>query len=323
MQCHCLSSCVNAIPIHGSTGSSLLRMPTLSGTIQGLTDVVLFARREYARFGRSWSATIGLVQFLAALRRKSYDLVIDLHGQFRSAVLALVTGAQVRIGFDRPRRAVVEKLLERLGKTELEHGWTGCREGAWLAYTRRIPIPTLDVHAIDRYLWVGRLLGLNDEPPDGRIYLPAEAQTSAEQLLTQHGVGAGPLAMLVPGTIWQTKHWRVEGFAEVGKQLLQEGMSVLLTGSPCDRQCCQKVAAACPGAYDLSGQTTLAELGALIRRSVVCVTNDSGSMHLAVALNQPVVSVFGPTEPLWVGPYGRSDAVVRGAVPCARATCAG
>jgi ADP-heptose:LPS heptosyltransferase len=68
---------------------------------------------------------------------------------------------------------------------------------------------------------------------------------------------------------------------------------------------------------DLCGQTTLSEMAALTRRAAVCVTNDSGTMHLAVALGRPVVSVFGPTDPLWIGPYGRPEAVVRAGVPCA------
>ena len=58
-------------------------------------------------------------------------------------------------------------------------------------------------------------------------------------------------------------------------------------------------------------------LAALTRRAAVCVTNDSGSMHLAVALGRPVVSVFGPTDPLWIGPYGRPRAVVRRDMECA------
>jgi heptosyltransferase I len=57
-------------------------------------------------------------------------------------------------------------------------------------------------------------------------------------------------------------------------------------------------------------------LAALIERASFCVTNDSGSMHLTVALNKPVVSIFGPTDPLWIGPYGRPHAVVRADVPC-------
>ena len=53
-----------------------------------------------------------------------------------------------------------------------------------------------------------------------------------------------------------------------------------------------------------------------MKRAAVCLTNDSGSMHLAVALKRPVVSVFGPTNPVHIGPYGRPEAVVRAAVPC-------
>src|SRR5262249_31251646 len=63
--------------------------------------------------------------------------------------------------------------------------------------------------------------------------------------------------------------------------------------------------------------TTLSELAALISRSTLCVTNDSGPMHLAVALERPVVSIFGPTDEIWVGPYRRPDAVVRAKLACA------
>jgi ADP-heptose:LPS heptosyltransferase len=76
------------------------------------------------------------------------------------------------------------------------------------------------------------------------------------------------------------------------------------------------VAAGCPTAVDLAGKTTLTESAALIARAAVCVTNDSGPMHLAAALGRPVVAVFGPTDPVWVGPYGSPDTVVRAGVPC-------
>jgi ADP-heptose:LPS heptosyltransferase len=61
----------------------------------------------------------------------------------------------------------------------------------------------------------------------------------------------------------------------------------------------------------------LSELAALVRRSSGCITNDSGPMHLAVALERPVVSIFGPTDSLWIGPYRRPDAVLRRDLPCA------
>jgi lipopolysaccharide heptosyltransferase I len=278
-----------------------------------LSGVVLFQRRDYTRFGRRWSATVGLLRLLAQIRRARYDLVVDVHGQFRSALFIAASGAPVRLGFDRPRRDVAADRF----KGVCAHGWNGAREGSWLAYTHRIPVPTLDVHAIDRYLWLGRPLGFDDGPPDLRVYWPAAAEEKADALLGRHGLRGRPFAVVVPTTIWPTKHWHVEGFAGVGRYLLQRGLGVVVAGAPKDRARCAEVAAACPGACDLAGQTTLAEFAALLNRAAVAVTNDSGSMHLAVALGRPVVSVFGPTDPLRIGPYGRRDAVVWAGVPCA------
>jgi lipopolysaccharide heptosyltransferase I len=282
----------------------------------GLSNAVLFARHDFGRLGNSFRATADLFELMSTLRRTDYDLVIDLHGQFRSALFTLASSAPVRIGFDRPRRRAREA-SRPLVPDAYRHGWTGTREGAWLAYTHRIPIPTLDVHAVDRYLWLGRLLGLDDGPPDFRLPVPADSRDRVLQLLGRHRLLDRPLAVLVPGTIWETKHWQAANFAAVGRHLLASGRAVVLAGSSRERQRCQEVAAACPGACDLSGQTSLSELAALIERSSICVTNDSGSMHLTVALNRPVVSIFGPTDPVWIGPYRRPDAVVRAQVPCA------
>ncbi len=282
-----------------------------------LSHTLLFPRQEIARLGQLRGAAASLFRLLAAVRGNGYDLVIDLHGQFRSAALTLASGARVRVGFDRPRRDVWDRPGRRLVEEAYRHGWTGAREGAWLAYTHRIPIPTLDVHAVDRYLWLGPLLGLDDGPPEFHVPVPAAAEARFADLLRVEGVADGPLAVLVPGTTWQTKHWRPEGFAAVGRHLLRTGRAVVLAGSANEAPLCRAVAADCPGAHNLCGRTTLSELAALLRRSAVCVSNDSGSMHLAAALGRPVVSVFGPTDPLWVGPYGQPGGVVRADLPCA------
>src|SRR5205823_5568381 len=101
----------------------------------------------------------------------------------------------------------------------------------------------------------------------------------ADALLGHHGLRS--FAVLVPGTIWRTKHWHEEGFAAVGRYLLQQGLGVILIGTPRERPRCQAIAARCPGAGDLSGETSPSELAALMNRSTISVTNDSGAMHLA------------------------------------------
>src|SRR5438105_2769712 len=271
-----------------------------------LSNAVLFARRDYARWNRMLAAGVGLLRLVNTLQSAQYDLVIDLHGQFRSAFFALASGAPVRIGFDRPLRLSASSAVI-LGKQIAENaeerreaiprrGWRGAREGSWMAYSHRIPIPTLDVHAVDRYLWLAPMLGLDDGAPDLTIYLPPEAVPNVERLLAEHGISASkPLAVLVPGTMWETKHWTIEGFAGVARELLHDGFAVALAGTKRDAARCQKIADAAPGASDLSGKTTPADLAALIERAELCVTNDSGSMHLAASLGTPMVSIFGPT----------------------------
>jgi heptosyltransferase I len=239
----------------------------------------------------------------------------------RTALFTLATGAPVRIGFDRPRPEVWDASDRRLPAEARKHAWRGAREGSWLAYSHRIPVPTLDIHAVDRYLSVGPILGLDDGPADFSFPIPPAAVARIARLLGQHGVacedGRPGLLLLSPGTNWETKHWSSERFADVARHLMRKGWSVALIGSARDQDACRRVAAAAPGAIDLCGQTTLSELAALVHRSAGCVTNDSGPMHLAVALDRPVVSIFGPTDLLWIGPYRRSEAVLNADLPCA------
>ena len=282
-----------------------------------LSNVVLFARRDFSKRGRRWRAFVSFFDLLKQIRSAKYELIIDMHGQVRSAFFALISGAWVRIGFDRPVKRGLTVSAEHDLKNIPSHGWRGAREGSWIAYTHRIPIPTLDVHAIDRYLWVAPLLGLDDNPPDLTIHLSPQATNKVNRLLAEHGVPASkPLVVLVPGTIWETKHWTIEGFAGVARQFLQDGFAVALAGTTRDQQRCRQIAAAAPGTCDLSGKTTPADLAALIRRAEVAVTNDSGSMHVAASLGKPMVSVFGPTNPVHIGPYERPESVVRVDLPC-------
>src|SRR2546423_7259731 len=282
-----------------------------------LSNVVIFARRDFLKRGQRSRAVLTFLDLLQQIRRAEYDLVVDMHGQMRSALFALISGARVRIGFDRPIKFTRTISAEHDLRNVPSRGWRGAREGSWMAYTHRIPIPTLDVHAIDRYLWVGSLLGFDDEPPELAIHLSPETIRKVERLLEEHGVPATqPLVVLVPGTIWETKHWTIDGFAGAARQFLREGCAVALAGTKRDENRCRQIAAAAPGTVNLCGTTTPADLAGLIRRAEVAVTNDSGSMHVAASLGKPMVSVFGPTNPVHIGPYERPETVVAVDLPC-------
>jgi lipopolysaccharide heptosyltransferase I len=280
-----------------------------------ISNVIEFSRADWST---PWRPTpfINYARLARRLRANNYDLVVDMHGQLRTAVFTLASGAPVRIGFDRPRAGVWDASPRSFPKEARKHAWQGAREGSWMAYTHHIPVPTLDLHAVDRYLKVGPLLGLADGPADFSFPIPATADANVETLLQRHGVGDGKFVGMAPGTVWETKHWGSDKFAEVALHFLRQGFAVVLMGSGRERGVCETVARLAPGAINLAGETSLTELVALIRRSALCVTNDSGPMHVAVALGRPVVSVFGPTDAVWIGPYGRTDAVLQAGIAC-------
>jgi heptosyltransferase I len=280
-----------------------------------ITGIIEFERE-------AWSTPWRLAPFAsygrlaAKLRAASYDLVVDMHGRFRTAALTLATGAPARIGFDRPRARVWDASPRKFPEQARKHAWQGAREGSWLAYTHHIPVPTLDLHAVDRYLNVGPILGLDSEPADFSFPIPQSAVSRAEALLAEQGADRAEIVIMAPGTMWETKHWGSEKFAEIAGHFLSKGLAVILIGSRRERVVCEEVAALAPGVIDFAGMTSLSELAALIRRSAISVTNDSGPMHLAVALDRPVVSIFGPTDPIWIGPYRRADAVLHADLDC-------
>jgi 3-deoxy-D-manno-octulosonic-acid transferase/heptosyltransferase-1 len=287
-----------------------------------LDGVIAFPDAEWRQpFGAGRRPLAALVTLAKALRGGHHDLVVDLQGQFRSALCALFTGAPVRIGFDRPRREVRAATGRDLPRGARENAWAGAREGAWLAYTHRIPLESLDVHAVDRNLRLGLLLGFEPQPPDFSFPIADDVTVRAMALLREHGMNEPPgtrgLVLIAPGTVWETKRWAVAGFAAVARHFLASGMDVALVGATRDRSECHAVAGLAPGVADLCGRTSLIELAALTRRATVVVANDSGPMHLAAALGRPTIALFGPTDPLRLGPYGQADGAVSSGEPCA------
>ncbi len=237
----------------------------------------------------------GWPEAVRAVRAGRFDLVVDLQGLLRSAVLGRISGSAARVGF------------------------ANGREGSPWFYTHRVSVPDVSMHAVDRYLLVAKFLGAS-QPDQPAFPLPQDAAADArvEAWLKAEGITAGtPLAALNPSARWTTKRWPPESFAEVGDWLQRQGARVLLVGGTGERPVGDSVLRAMStGAVDLVGKTTMKELIALLRRVRVFITNDSGPMHLAAAVGAPVIALFGPTDPARTGPYGAGQRVLRHEVPC-------
>jgi heptosyltransferase-2 len=128
-----------------------------------------------------------------------------------------------------------------------------------------------------------------------------------------------PLIGMNPGaTYGLAKCWSPDRFGELGKRLSEKWKaSVLLFGKEEERPITKEIIRHLgEGGVDLVGKTLFLQLAALLERCRLLVTNDTGTMHVATAVDTPVVAIFGSTDPQTTGPWGDHHAVVKKNVPC-------
>ncbi len=267
-----------------------------------LIDSVLVSRRKtwikQIKKGQIRRAVSEAIHFLKELRSERYDLVIDLQGLFKSAILALLSGGRQRLGFDRTR------------------------ELSYLFYNRRMEPYDRDRHALLRYLDVAAFLGADvEENPVFRLPVNETAAKRAKQLLSPAG---RPQVVINPMARWETKLWPIRSWIELVRRLTGDSIQVVLTGGPQDRALCAVIARENSGTMDLTGQTSLKVLIEIFRSADLVVCPDTGPMHLAAGAGIPVVALFGPTAPWRTGPYGPGHTVLRRELecsPCFRKDC--
>ncbi|MFA6411518.1 MAG: lipopolysaccharide heptosyltransferase II [Syntrophales bacterium] len=270
-------------------------------------DRVLVSRRKHWQQDMAkgnFSKNIKEIRlFVAALRDRNYDLVIDFHGLFKSAVLVWLSGGTRKLGFH------------------------SMQEGSGLFYTEKIP-EDMGKHAVDRYLDFPAYLGAKSGKANGvntpEFLIPSDDRNiqKVSALLSKSHLDINePFVAINPVALWDTKLWRQDRFAMLADRIAGElDIPVVITGSahekPYAESILKKVKVKTAKFLDLAGQTTLKDLACLYRQAAVVVTTDSGPMHIAAAVGTPVVALFGPTDPRRTGPYGFGHTVIRKTLPC-------
>jgi lipopolysaccharide heptosyltransferase II len=238
-----------------------------------LDEIIPFRRRG------SWRETWNL---LRELQQRRFDLVFDLQGLLRTAMMTWATRAPLRVGLET------------------------AREGAhWACHVTLRDTGRL-VPAHLRYWRVAEALGMGDRRRETIVATaPDESRWAAEQLAPL----SGPVLAVHPGARWATKRWPVERFAVVAARAARRfGFGTVVLGSGDEAATGGKfeflLRRFAPSArcVNLAGKTTIKQLAALLQRADVLLSNDSGPMHLAAGLGRRVVGVFTCTDPSRSGP---------------------
>jgi len=256
----------------------------------GLADEVLFVPEE------EWHRGLHGVRIFATLRRRQYDAVLRTFltaaDVSRASLGVYASGARIRIAY-------------------------GSREGCPLE--SHVLQLDLRLPEVERHLPLARALGMTIPVRFEPLRAPERGRRWAEEFARSHGFDDRPLLGLHPGSdpVWMAKRWPAERFGALARLAGERfGMRPVVFGGPSDREAVARAMAAADGsALQATGQD-IVQTAALIERCRAFVSNDSGLMHLASALDVPTLAIFGPTDPVKNRPLGPRTRILRLGLEC-------
>jgi heptosyltransferase-1 len=229
-------------------------------------------------------------------RERRFDVVLEFQALFKSGVFAYLNRGAERYGFKNAR--------------ELSH----------LFLNHPLFVRDKSRHAVENYLQFARYFGCPTEEVEFPISIPPEDERYIDGVLSKAGIKGGDLTIFVSATArWQSKFWEQRAFAQLGDELVRRyGAKLIFSGLPSERVYLEGITAQMrEDALIMAGRTTIKQFLALLKRSHLYVGVDSGAMHAAAAFGVPVVALFGPSNPRWIGPYGQEEGIVQLKLPCA------
>jgi heptosyltransferase-2 len=258
----------------------------------------------YNKGGGPFAGLSDLIHATAGIRRGRFDLAVLFQNAFEAALLARLGGIRYRVGYAVDGR------------------------GFLLTHPVRRKEHVLGPHQVEYYLSILRAMGWQVRLRDPRLYLDDARLRQGDRILKSRGFGAEDfLVGLGPGAIYgEAKRWPPDRFATIGDWAAQRwNARVLVFGSTTEQEICRDLCRSMENEpLNLCGRTSLGEAMATISRCSLFVTNDSGLMHIAVAVGVPTVAVFGSTDPAATGPRGPLTRVVRhdhDCAPCLQREC--
>ena len=233
-----------------------------------------------------------ILQLRRELHLACYDMALDMQGLLLSGLVTRLSGAPVRLGWDRNR------------------------EGNALFLTHPIVSGKANnAHEIDLLYGFADALGVRAEHPEltPQPYLAAENADQAEGWLSAL---SSPRVALNVGASRAYKRWPLENWRKVALALIQSGRSVVFVGDKTDAETVAQITPDLGANFvSLAGKTTLRDLASVLAACDLLVSGDSGPMHLAVAVGTPTVAIFGATHPARHGPYGTRNTILHDPVP--------
>jgi len=249
---------------------------------------------------------INFAKFIFQLRKKNFDLVINLHRNERASALAAFSGGKKIVGYSKPIFSILfDKVLPNPSIAQLKPKY----------------IPGSQ-HQVKSHFDVLKSIGIEKIDDGGlEMWIDDATKKTAEKVFAENFPADTKVVAFNIGASWLTKRWIDSYFAEVADNLILCGFGIAFLGGNMDTEivssCVEKMQEKkSPLLKIFTGKFSLAELAGFLDKCVLMLTTDSGPMHIGVARNIPIVTMFGASPVPGFYPYDAKDILIKSPEPC-------
>lgn len=270
-------------------------------------EVILFPRRRWVKGIRSFTrmgATLGeMWNFLVALRKHRFDVVLDFHGILKSGILSSLSGSPRRIGYDRPSTKEMNFLFSNI----------------------KVSLPKEKISRFQRNIMLLKGIGKAVKQIQYHLYIPQEDEDYIASFFKKPF--KRPLIAIHPGTSPKAifKRWMPDRYAQLSDRLVRElDATILFTWGEGELDLVERIQKKMNECSILAPQTkSLTQLGEVYKHCDLYIGGDTGPMHIASLMGTPVVVLYGPTDPIENEPFGNHIKVRNGVGcnPCHHYSC--
>lgn len=262
--------------------------------VKGIDTVHIFNKAEIVNSPFKRSSRYPVWSLIRQLRAERYDYAIDFQGLLKTAFMGFASGAAVRIGF--PKELVRE------------------RPSHWF-YHRTPSLPQKPVHVLALNRMLAACAGARPAAVPFDPVVDIRDQETVDSLLAEKGLSE--FVVINPGGGWPSKIWKPEYYGKLARRIESElDLPVVVTTGPGEEFLYEKLAAQCDGRPPIHLRISFLQLIPLLKKARLLIGGDTGPLHLACALDVPVVGIYGPTSPARNGPWKEKYETVVNPVPC-------
>ena len=240
----------------------------------------------------SQKSFLAKVKFISSLRAQRFDTVFLIHRSFTRALVCFLGAIPVRVGYRRVKNVLI--------------------------VNRGIKSPSGVMHRQDYYLYLFRAAGINLSDKLPEIFIPDDISKDLARHLKPIHRNKSCIIGINPAANWALKRWSAGSFAELCDLLIKDlNAAVVFVGTAANSRLLDDMAMQMQHkAHNFCGRTNLKQLGALIAKCQLFISNDSGPAHLSAALGVKTLILFGPTAPAITAPRGQNVTIIQKDTDC-------